>query len=670
MSGELLNLVRNLFPGAGAPLRALHQSVVDNGPLLPVDFLSIQDLLALSDYGDQESLHVLLLLMFLALQEGSLCVEISRPGLASRLSDLVGDEQADPWVTSILADLAEGRFPRLIGNSPQDARPLLLCSSGERQFLYFHKYLRSESALGDELRQRLRAREPVAEVDWQPILRDVLHERPLQLASGPLRLDDDQLRAVECSLTTNFLIVSGGPGTGKTSIVLTLLRCLMRGGLRPDQVALAAPTGRAAQRLTDSLRSGLEKIAAGPDEHDLLLHSLQAGTLHHLLEYSSSRGTFRRHRENPLDAEVVIVDEVSMVGVVLMAQLLQALRPECKLIFLGDKDQLPSVEAGAVLASLVPEPAARELGSEATSTSDYVVLLRTNHRSQREIQAAAAAINRQDAAIASRLPVQTLPAEDWMPAWWQAIESAGGCWLLEQSTGTAQTAELRRVLQRWASHHFLGRYSNLVPQCELFPGAEADPMMAERLRELFRNLESNRILTLVRAGTFGCVGINQYLDGILRPSLDRGSRGHLFAGAPVLITANDHVRQLYNGDVGVVLKCASTNRPQSLRAVFPRRSGFESFAVESLPSHELGLALTVHKSQGSEYDSVLLVLPPSGGRRLLTKEILYTGVTRARNLVLIAGTREMLRLAVGRKIMRESGLLKSNFSLDPLQPVQ
>ena len=143
----------------------------------------------------------------------------------------------------------------------------------------------------------------------------------------------------------------------------------------------------------------------------------------------------------------------------------------------------------------------------------------------------------------------------------------------------------------------------------------------------------------------------------------------------MLITANDHVRQLYNGDVGLVLKCSvdtgalnsvrsqpgslrgSARQAHSLRAVFPRRGGFASFSVESLPSHELGWALTVHKSQGSEYDSVLLVLPPSGGRRLLTKEILYTGVTRARNLALIAGSRDILRLAIARKILRESAVL-------------
>src|SRR5207249_5860130 len=139
-----------------------------------------------------------------------------------------------------------------------------------------------------------------------------------------------------------------------TSSALTPLRCLARAGVRCERIALAAPTGRAAQRLTDAIRTGLARLPAGwQDGDDGPLHDLTANTLHHLLRYHPGRGAFGRHGENPIPADVVIVDECSMVGLVLMAQLLQALRPDTKLILLGDKDQLPSVEAGAVLASLV-----------------------------------------------------------------------------------------------------------------------------------------------------------------------------------------------------------------------------------------------------------------------------------------------------------------------------
>jgi exodeoxyribonuclease V alpha subunit len=147
--------------------------------------------------------------------------------------------------------------------------------------------------------------------------------------------------------------------------------------------------------------------------------------------------------------------------------------------------------------------------------------------------------------------------------------------------------------------------------------------------------------------------VNRLLEQLLRPRLDGRAAGALFAGAPVLITRNDHVRQLYNGDVGVTLRSSG-----GLRVVFARQGGYLCYPADALPAHELAFALTVHKSQGSEYGQVLLALPPAGGRRLLTKELLYTGITRARELAVICGTRAALSLAIRRKVERESALLR------------
>jgi len=169
--------------------------------------------------------------------------------------------------------------------------------------------------------------------------------------------------------------------------------------------------------------------------------------------------------------------------------------------------------------------------------------------------------------------------------------------------------------------------------------------------QLFRLLGRGRLLTLVREGPWGCVDINRFLAEQLRPRWDRSGRS-LFAGAPVLITRNDHQRQLFNGDVGITLKTPGGG----LRVIFARGDGYTALAPEALPAHELGFALTVHKSQGSEYGQVLLILPPEGGRRLLTKEILYTGITRAKQLAIVCSTREVLQYAISRKIERESGL--------------
>src|SRR5581483_10257455 len=237
------------------------------------------------------------------------------------------------------------------------------------------------------------------------VLREVLAEAPLPLPDGrPLRLDREQQWALGAALSRPLTVISGGPGTGKTSLVLTLLRCLVRLGHAPERIALAAPTGRAAQRLGDALRAGLSRLPAA-DAPDARLSAVSAGTLHQLLGYRPSRNLFTRHPENPVPADVVVVDEVSMVGLVLMAQLLQALAPGTRLVLLGDKDQLPSVDAGAVLASLVPDGHSAAFGAElagrlgaawpevtwpvaeAGGLREHVVALQTNHRSQQEIRA-------------------------------------------------------------------------------------------------------------------------------------------------------------------------------------------------------------------------------------------------------------------------------------------
>jgi exodeoxyribonuclease V alpha subunit len=669
----LTYFLKDLFPSASAELLRLLEGAAENAGLLRGDYFTIRDWLEIADYAEAEGLIALLLALMLGLEEGSLCVEASAPSIARRLTDLVGADEAMAWARRILDDLAGDGFPRLIGSVAHDHRPIVRHTIGPQQFLYFQKYLRAELAFHQQFQQRLERRTATSIPErLSGVLREVLHEQPLQAAGQPLRLDHDQQLAVGAALLRNLTIISGGPGTGKTSIVLTLLRCLVRCGLHPERIALAAPTGRAAQRLSDALRTGLTGLPTAPadDSPDAALHSLTAGTLHQLLAYRPSRNLFGRHAENPIPADVVIVDEASMVGLVLMSQLLQALESGARLILLGDKDQLPSVEAGAVLAALVPDGCTTGFSAELTSQltgcladvsvpvtakerplCDCVVLLQTNHRSQAQIREAAQAINRRQADIIDRLPGLSTPEGAAPGAWWDRVEVAGGCWLLEQVHGTA--AELWTLLQPWAEQAYFRSTLDGKALADLV--RDADQYQTEGLDHAFRLLERFRLLTLVREGPWGSVEINRYFDYLLRPQLDPEARGGLFAGAPVLVTRNDPLRQLHNGDVGLALR----GPDGALRVAFPRPGGPAWFAEEALPAHEPGFALTVHKSQGSEYGNVLLVLPPEGGRRLLTKELIYTAITRARSLAVLCGTREALRYAIGRQIVREAGMLQS-----------
>ncbi len=774
-----------LFPWASARLLRLCAAATQNGGLLLSHFHTLCDWLTIAEY-ERDELVALLLLLFLAHEEGSLCLEIDADKMRQRFRGFTEENEAAWWTDAIGRELAGTPFPALIGAAPLDHRPVVLFRRHERTFLYFQKLLRHEIEFAKSLQSLSRdSKGSAARIPRADVVREVLEEQPLRPGGQSLLLDPAQKLALGLALCRNLVLISGGPGTGKTSIVVNILRCLVRTGLRPENIALAAPTGRAAQRLADTIRGGLETLGPLPaDSPDALLQTLSAKTLHKLLDYQPSRDLYRRHAENPILADVVIVDEVSMAGLLLLSKLVQALRPQTKLILLGDKDQLPSVDAGAVLAALIPGDAAGALspelevnlqdllgsganipvcpavaapGKQECSPPYAVAILRTNHRSQPHIKETAAAINAQDTTIVERLP-RFAPATDFVnnpslarragvdtsppreqgtvntsPPHKQGTvntsptrergtvnnnELGQGCWLWEQKTRTP--LEMRRIVHAWTEHAYV--QSGLLEQVARFrlpAGDSLEPVQDKALRELLRLVEYQRMLTLVREGPWGCVDINRQIERLLRPKFlarvldtsptreqgtlntsptrgraDRNSalpaslygrkegayRGVLFPGAIVLVTQNDPHREIYNGDVGLALQ----TEDGGLRVAFSRQSDIVMLPADALPAHELGFAMTVHKSQGSEYAEVLLVLPPAtailansatsdvaesaqpnvaefarirGAHRLLTKELIYTGITRAKQRAIICAAPDVLKLAITRKCQRESGIL-------------
>jgi exodeoxyribonuclease V alpha subunit len=689
-----MSLPARLFPGASAELIALYERARENAGLLDTDLYTIDDLVQLSGYVNDEPLHALLLALLLALGEGSLCVEASEDGLERHFAELAGPDQAREWSRRIVERLGDEAYAELMGQKVGDGKPVVLHTVEGTRYLYFQKYLKHEQELAALLSARLAA--PPPSRDWKQ-LKTLIPE----ILAGPrsedvrrLALNEDQRLAVVLGLARGFLVVSGGPGTGKTSIVSTLLRCLVRTGVAPERIGLAAPTGRAAQRMTDAVQHGL---ACVPREtlwdEDAGLKPLQARTLHQLLGYWPARGIFRHHRENPLPLDYVIVDEVSMVGIELMAQLCEATAQDTALILLGDKDQLPSVEAGALLAHLVPADRVPEYSagmvkrlrgllpglslvpaSAPSALRDSVVVLSKNYRSQPEIQQLAQAVNlgQAEAALERMKPWRPraqvasgsesspeAPGPSFADPSISELAELGGCWLVEP--GQKEFRAFHRLLALWAEHHFVTSapsnlsYQELVVRAQDAIAGGSESAQETNLAALFACLNCNRVLTLLREGEWGCEGINKFFAERLRKRLDPRSRAPVFAGAPVLVTRNDHNRQLYNGDVGIVLPAPE----RGYRVWFQRSGRFESFAQESLPAHELAFALTVHKSQGSEYERVLLVFPPAGGRKLLTRELVYTGITRAKKLVVISCARGVLSESITRRTRRESALLRS-----------
>ncbi|MCA9450501.1 MAG: AAA family ATPase, partial [Candidatus Omnitrophica bacterium] len=369
-------------------------------------------------------------------------------------------------------------------------------------------------------------------------------------------------------------IISGGPGTGKTSIVVALLRALIRMGVAVDRIRLAAPTGRAANRMSESIRSAIHSIET-PSDQDLRLGVLEGMTLHRLLKYRGGSVPFRYHRYNPIPADLIVIDEVSMVDVCLMADLISAVRPGTRLILLGDKDQLPSVEAGAVLGNLIPgltqtclspdgkkkvelllnEPIATPATQAETKAVDRVVLLDTSYRSEASILDLANRINAGDLDSVQDIEGHKLRS-DGSRIDWPDSKSGGFRWI----DASGQTpSDWMAVLDSWIDHHFLKSEGGVRPFLGLIgkpihSGVETESPEGSRLKALFEWLERSRILCLVRRGPYGVEWVNRHVSAKMKEATGHWGRSDLYPGLPILILQNDLSHNLFNGDVGVLLR--------------------------------------------------------------------------------------------------------------------
>lgn len=412
---------------------------------------------------------------------------------------------------------------------------------------------------------------------------------------------EEQRAAAEVALSQGLTVLTGGPGTGKTTTVARLLALLAATtpGTRL-RIALAAPTGKAAARLQEAVQIEVGKLD-GADRQALA--DLHATTLHRLLgPRPDTSARFRHHRGNRLPHDVIVVDETSMVSLTLMARLLEAVRPDARLLLVGDPDQLASVEAGAVLADLVDGLGAGRIAE-----------LRTSHRFGAAIGELAAAVRAGDA---DRV-VEVLRAGGDSIEWIDTDEPAD---------------PLRKVL--------------LPLAVELRQAAVLD-----NRREALATLDKHRLLCAHRRGPFGVRYWNHQVERWLAEATGEPVWSTWYPGRPVLLTANDYGLGLYNGDTGVTLL-----RDGVLRASIAG-SGELEFATSRLSDVETMHAMTIHKSQGSQAEEVTVLLPTEDSR-LLTRELLYTAVTRAKRRVRVIGTEAAVRAATERRVVRASGLAR------------
>jgi len=529
-----------------------------------------------------------------AVSLGHVCLNLSTISALNDDLKLLLPVQLDEWLERL-------NNSNVVGEAGE-YRPLIVDDKG---LLYLYRHWQDEQNVAANIKQRGQL---VNLVDEEQLRQD--------FADWPTTIDgiDWQKVAVLMALTRQFCVISGGPGTGKTTVVLKLLQSLknQHAGCR---IALAAPTGKAAARLQQATSQSGEEL-------------IQAKTLHRLLGITADNDQGRFNQERTLPFDIIIVDEASMIDISLMAKLLQAMSAKTRLVLLGDSEQLASVESGAVLANLCQHEtllsgdfvnAARSLiGSDLSQYEsqdnnafmiDSMVKLQHSYRFEQTslVGRLAAAIQ----AAESELFVNELLASG--PSAWQ------------------QTLNVNTLVEGYQD------YINAIHS-----HAEA--------KECLKQFEQFRVLCALKQGPQSVTSVNALIERYLAKVTWR-TQQDFYHGRPIMITQNDYRQQLFNGDIGLILK----DEKGQLRACFLFDDLLRFIPLSRLPAHETAYAMTIHKSQGSEFEKVCVLLPEEDSA-VLTRELLYTAITRAKSDISLMAAEHIIRTTVATQHYRETGL--------------
>ena len=487
--------------------------------------------------------------------------------------------------------IAQSNLVTELSNEPLSAllpaiRPLVL----EQHRLYLQRYWAYETRLAWQLVNKIKLTHAFTDID-----------SALDRYFPPLPNNetDWQRAAAKMALQQVFSIITGGPGTGKTTTVVKILALMQELTETPLHIALAAPTGKAAMRLQESIGQSINRLPCTQAIKQSIPDKVT--TLHRLLGARANSPYFRHDATHPLVYDLIVIDEASMVDLALMSKLVDALKASGRLILLGDKDQLASVESGSVLADLTEALPAQTLE------------LKVSHRFDHDIKALAEAINSQRAEQA-----------------WQ---------LLQQQNNTVGILNGDPIHYVAEQQH---AYLRLIKQGASF-------------QEIYRSFSGFQVLCATRQGTNSVTDLNYRVEQQLARENLITLSGLWYAGRPVMITQNNPTLHLYNGDIGICLP--DTDNANKLRVFFQQADGMVKKYLPARITHcETVFAMTIHKSQGSEFDEVLVVLPELMNP-VLTKELLYTALTRAKKSLKVVAEEPIFKATTLQKIQRVTGLV-------------
>lgn len=571
---------------------------------------------------DSKEIFLLAAMVSSATREDHLCLDLNNLQNPDFWTDQFGLDKSMLSVPDF--DVAyENLISSPIFGKPGDFKPLIVDPQNR---LYLNRYWNYQEHLAAYIKNQTVKILPLQNSNK---FRELLQTYFSDFGDGET---DWQMVAACIAAFKKFCLITGGPGTGKTYTTAKILALLIEDKL-PEKlkIGLAAPTGKAANRLLESIRQ--VKQSLGADSEIVSRIPDEAKTIHRLLGWIRHQSHFRYNEKKPLDLDVLVVDEASMVDLALMAKLVLALPEHCRLILLGDNNQLASVEAGAVLADIYDagknssysKKLIEQIGeltgfdlklppNISQGLNDCVVELKRSYRFEKQqgIGAVSRAVNAGD----SERVFEVLKDEAFPDVVWHDLAS--------ESLGEAALA---------------GFYQNINLE---------NPEIA------FATFDKTRILCAVREGSQGVNYINSQIEKIVRSKFKISATDDWFAGQPIIVTQNDYGLNLFNGDVGVILP--DLQKDEELYAYFRTGDGsVKAFHPTRIQSSESAYAMTVHKSQGSEFENVILILPDKDSA-LLTRELIYTAITRASKKVEIWGIESVFHAAVKRKIKRVSGL--------------